>query len=257
VGRRRRGRFGGLENWEMKCVYLGVMCHQWRQFSLETFGILMNRFFIYSLIFLTACNSIGKKEVKTFNADGLLDNIKSYEKADDTLNYYVKYFNKNGAIKCEGQKIDHHKIGKWKYYNNQQNLISIEKFGSDGLLCDTQTYFFEDGKLDRYKILDQPIKCFCDSPRHYSFTQVAYWRNGKLREINHEVDCEWNGKTLLYDSTSGILSEEFIEVKGAKNGAYKKFYLDSSVMFGNYKDGQPIGIWRTMKGDSLISVKAY
>ncbi|CAN5403299.1 hypothetical protein BH11BAC1_BH11BAC1_08980 [soil metagenome] len=71
-----------------------------------------------------------------------------------------------------------------EYYNNKQLIESIENF-SKGLLCDMQTYFIADGKLDRYKILDQPIPCYCVTQLNYGFTQFAYWRNGKLREINH------------------------------------------------------------------------
>ncbi len=219
----------------------------------------MRRISKYFLILLTlivySCDQ-EQKELKTYNDAGKLDNIKYYTTQADTSTYYIKYFKDDGTLKCEGQKSNGKKTGKWKYYNNKQIVESVEKF-NDGLLTDTQTYYFADGKLDRYKILDQPIPCFCDTQLHYGFTQVAYWRNGKLREINHTKNCEFDGKTQLYDSTTGILREEFFETMGQRNGPYKKFYLDSSVMVGDYKDGQPIGKWKTVKGDKTLSEKEY
>ncbi len=216
----------------------------------QTFGAL-----ILLICFTVSCNQ-SAKEIKTYNNAGKLDNIKYFQNGHDTSTYYVKYFRDDGTLKCEGQKANSQKSGKWKYYNTKQVIESIEKFGN-GLLTDTQTYYFADGKLDRYKILDQPVKCFCDTPCHYGFTQIAYWSNGNLRERSHLKDCEFDGKTQLYDSATGILHEEFFETNGQRNGLYKKFYLDSSVMIGNYKDGKPFGKWETRKGDSLISEMQY
>lgn len=212
--------------------------------------------FLFTFMMFHSCIQ-EPKEVSTFYDSGKLEHIKYFDNEKDTLTYYAKYFNEDGTLKCEGKKVNDKKTGKWKYYNSMQILKAIEKFNDDGLLTDTQIFYFSDGKIDRYKILDQPIPCFCDTQLHYGFTQIGYWRNGNLREINHTQNCVFDGKTQLYDSTTGVLYEEFFETMGQLNGPYKKFYADSSVMIGNYKDGQPVGKWKTIKDDKIISEKEY
>jgi antitoxin component YwqK of YwqJK toxin-antitoxin module len=210
---------------------------------------------LLTFLILFSCNT-GQKEVKGYKSSGKLDYIKVLKIGNDTMNYYVKYFREDGTIICEGEKSKGEKIKKWKYFNDKGVIQSIENF-STGLLSDTQVYYFPDGKLDRFKILDQPIPCFCDTQLHYGFTQVAYWKNSKLREVSHIKNCEFNGKTQLYDSIAGTLYKEFFETNGLKNGLFKEFYTDSSVMIGYYQDNKPIGKWKTIRSDSLISEIDY
>ena len=212
---------------------------------------ILTLFIIFNLV---SCNSSLEKTV--LNSNGTIEYVIKYNSLDDTSKYHIKYFNKNGSLKCEGNKSKGEKSNKWKYYNENGVIKSVENY-SNGLLTDTQAYYFSDGKLDRYKILDNPISCFCDSCENYGFSQVAFWRNGKLREINHIKNCEFNGITQIFDSITGNLNLKFNEINGLKNGEYKKFYKDSSIMMGNYKNGKPIGKWITIKGKSIISEKEY
>lgn len=210
---------------------------------------------IITILTIFSCKN-ESKEVTIYNGSGKIDHVKYFSNSNDSLNYQIKYFHESGKIKCEGQKINGKKNNKWKYYNNEGIIQSIENF-SNGLLSDTQTYFFSDGKLNIYKILDKPIQCFCDSCKNYSYKQISYWRNGNLREINHIKNCDFNGKIQLYDSLTGVLQEEFFEINGLKSGLYKKFYLDSSIMVGHYENDKPVGKWKTIKGDSILSEKDY
>ena len=192
--------------------------------------------------------------MESFDKNDMLEYVKTFKNENDTSTYYIKYFNPDGSIKCEGVKSNNEKEGKWKYYKNHK-LIAVEKFNK-GLLTDTQTFYFSDGKLDRFKILDQPIPCFCDTQLHYSFKQVAFWRNGKLREINHIKNCEFDGRTQLYDSVTGKLTTEFYEIEGLKNGPYKGISMDT-ILIGNYEEGEPVGIWKTFKAGKLIHEEEY
>jgi antitoxin component YwqK of YwqJK toxin-antitoxin module len=196
-----------------------------------------------------------KVKIEKTYVNGKLSSIRYYSKNDTNI-YYIKHFEANNKIKAEGRKERNVKTGKWKYYDKGK-ISAIENYCENGFLCDTQVYFFPNGKVDRFKILDQPIKCFCDIEQHYSFTQIAFWRNGRLREINHIKNCTFNGLTKLFDSASGKLECEFYETSGKYNGLYRKYYSDGSTMSGYYKMGTPIGEWKTIKGDSLISSKKY
>ncbi|CAN5403079.1 hypothetical protein BH11BAC1_BH11BAC1_08970 [soil metagenome] len=69
-------------------------------------GLLLTIMFFYS------CNE-GQKEVSNYNNSGKVESIKYFHNETDTMNYYVKYFRDNGTVKCEGQKTQGQKSGKW------------------------------------------------------------------------------------------------------------------------------------------------
>ena len=206
-------------------------------------------------IVLSSCTE-SSYEVKNYFQSGKLESAIRFKSKSDTLNYTAVFYREDGTVKCTGQRINGKKSGKWRYYNNSNQIISIENF-CNGLLCDTQAAFYPDGMLDRYKILDQPIPCFCDTQLHYGFTQVAFWRNRKLKEINHIKNCQFNGKTQLFDSLNGRLYEEYYEVNGVKNGAYSYHNPDGSFIKGQYRNGNEHGNWTHALKDSIIDMWKY
>ena len=174
----------------------------------------------------------------------------------DTENYYAEYYRENGTLICKGSKVNDEKNGKWQYRNELNIITSVENF-CNGLLCDTQIVYHSDGKLDRYKILDNPIPCFCDTQLHYGFTQIAYYKNGNLKEINHIINCDFNGIVKLYDSITGRLYQEHYEINNMKNGSYIYYNPDSSKIIGTYNNDKECGKWKHVKGDSLIEKWEY
>lgn len=232
-----------------------------KNIQLSNRNLILGFLFMFFVIFNSCDSGYTKtknyfKEEMTYHSNGRLETTKRFEDFDDSLTYYIKYYYDNGILKCEGQINKTQKTGKWKYYTNNKIILRIENF-NDGLLTDTQAYYYPSGDLDILKILETPIECFCDTQSQYSFSQVKYWRNGQIREINHIKNCMFDGKTQIYDSLTGCLKLEFFESLGQKNGSYKEFNSDSSITIGNCKNGRPIGIWKTIKGNKIISANIY
>ena len=207
----------------------------------------------FFVAFLASC---GKERVtETFFPSGQTEARKEFL-GDDTSRFYITYFREDGSMVCEGEKNNGQKQGRWAYYNSDNIIQSIENF-CNGFLCDTQKYFFPNGKIQMIRVLEQPVSCFCDTPCVYSYNLVAYWGNGNLREKSYLRNCEFHGRAYLYDSLTGKQTYEISYNDGVKEGPYKEFYEDGSVREGRYKNGDPAGRWFTALGDSLISEKMY
>ncbi len=208
-------------------------------------------FLILTVVVFTSCNQ--EKINIAYFKNGKVSSITNYNEVD-SFNYSVVFFYENGSVKCFGSRKNGEKDGKWIYVNT--NGIVRENY-KNGLLNDTIAYYYLNGIVERYKILDKPIPCFCDSNVNVGFKQIAFFANGNLKEINHIMNCKFNGKTQIFDSLTGDLLQEYFETDGIVNGAYKQYFENNTIRYGYYKNNEPVGRWTTYQGDSLISEKIY
>jgi|SRR5688572_3078738 len=68
----------------------------------------------------------------------------------DTITGYQKYYYKNGKLQTEGKVIkaspENYRLGIWKYYNEQEQLMNQETYTKEGKINQLEFMYFTNGK---------------------------------------------------------------------------------------------------------------
>ena len=133
--------------------------------------------------------------------------IKTFFEDSDSL--FVQFYRINGKIETEGILNGRKRVGNWKYFYPDGELMSEENY--------------ENGKLEG--------------------EQLIYYPDGLVTEFAVYKDGLLDGIISKY-SSKGILIEEITYKKGKPNGLAKYFELNGNLKeTGHYKEGKRIGKW--------------
>jgi len=134
--------------------------------------------------------------------------IKTFFKDSDSL--FVQFYTIAGKIETEGVLKGRERVGSWKYFYPNGDLMSEENY-KKGKLDGEQLIYYPDGKV----------------------TESAIYKNG-LKE----------GVISKY-SSKGILIEEIAYKEGTPNGLAKYFELKGGLKeTGYYNNGKRVGTWQ-------------
>lgn len=136
----------------------------------------------------------------------------------------VQYLDKKGKIISEGKMENQKRIGKWKYYHPNSDILMSEEN-------------YSNGKLDGIT--------------------VTYYPNGKkTEEIDYKAGVE-NGIHNYY-SQEGILIKKLLFENGKLNGP--AFYYDASghlTIEGFYKQGKKDKTWKYYENGEVVLEEEY
>ena len=195
-------------------------------------------------------NGLEEGIAKEYNEDGIIILLTEYKNGYIIKREFInrvdgfgkkqgvwKTFYANGFMKTEGNYVNGRKHGFFKEYNEEGNLLKIEKYENDQLIVDA----LETRKLD---------------------VRVDYWPNGNPKIIGtyyngiaEGIRREYNSKGQVIQSyilKSGfILGEGIMDDGGLKQGYWEEYYDDHYAKAneklirakGKYKNSKPIGEW--------------
>lgn len=142
-----------------------------------------------------------------------------------------KIFYANDILKEEGFYLNDKKDGFFKYYDEEGNLISLEKYNNGEIV---------EG-VEETRVLE---------------TRVDYYKNGRQKVIQtyykgkpHGVRREYSPKGEVVESylfyEGELLGIGIIDLDGKKQGPWKELYKRNVLKAeGNYVDSRPIGNWK-------------
>lgn len=136
----------------------------------------------------------------------------------------VQYLDKKGKVISEGQMENHERIGKWKYFHPNSEILMSEEHYSNGKL---------DGII------------------------VTYYPNGKKTEEIEYSSGVQNG-IHNYFSEEGILIKKLIYENGKLHGP--AFYYDAQgqlTIEGFYKNGKKDKIWKYYENGRVVLEEKY
>ncbi len=152
-----------------------------------------------------------------------------------------KYFWDNGNLKIEAQYLNNKKHGFFKYYNENGDLLYVEKFEHDNLLQDAK----ETKQLEQRQT-------------YHSNGRVAIsatYYNGRPDGIRRDFDTL--GKVVNgYQYQDGWLRYEGItDLNGLRQGLWKEYYPTGELRSkGNYKNSRQVGEWLFYFPDKKIEI---
>jgi antitoxin component YwqK of YwqJK toxin-antitoxin module len=133
--------------------------------------------------------------------------IKTFYNNSDSV--FAQFFTIQGKIKTEGFLKDKDRVGVWKYFNKNGEIMSKE--------------IYEDGVLHG--------------------EQFVYYPDGKITAVSHYIKGILEGVSSKY-SSKGILIEEITYANNSPNGLAKYFELNGDLKeTGFYKNGKREGKW--------------
>lgn len=134
--------------------------------------------------------------------------IKTFFQDSDSL--FVQFYTISGKIETEGVLNGRKRVGNWKYFYADGELMSEENY-KDGKLHGEQLIYYPDGQV----------------------TEFAVYKNG----LKDGVISKYSSK--------GVLIEEITFTEGKPNGLAKYFELNGDLKeTGHYKFGKRIGTWQ-------------
>ena len=153
-----------------------------------------------------------------------------------------KYFWPNGNIRLEGTYLNDKKNGFFKYYDENGNFLSVEKYDHDELVKDAK----ETRQLDKrtaYHSNGRP-------------SIVATYYQNKPEGIRREFDTAGH-ITKGYVFADGILRYEGItDMNGLRQGIWKEYYPSGELRSqGRYKNSRPIGEWLFFFEDKTVEIQ--
>ncbi len=133
--------------------------------------------------------------------------IKRYSTESDTIT--VEFYSPRGKLESKGFFIDKTRVGAWKYYFKNGNLMSEENYHQGKL----------HGKVVNYYPNKKP-------------TEITFYKNGLKEGLSKKF------------SSDGILIEELQYKNDKPNGLAKFFELNGNLKEkGVYKNGKRVGKW--------------
>ena len=146
--------------------------------------------------------------------------IKTYYNNSDSV--FAQFFTIQGKVKTEGFLNNKNRVGVWKYFNYNGELISKENY-INGLLHGEQFVYYPDGQV----------------------TAVSRYKNGLLEGITSKF------------SSKNILIEEITYANNVPNGLAKYFELNGNLKeTGFYKNGKRAGKWEYYLDGEIASEEA-
>ncbi len=145
-------------------------------------------------------------------------------------NIWIEFY-KSKTIRIKGYYLDNLKHGYFKYYDENENLINIEKY--------------EHGKLLVKNKEDIDIKIEKTYYKNRKLKKYSSFKGGKLEGIQREYTEE--GKVMLssvYKAGKILEQGGIINSLGKKDGKWVYYYSDGKIRkTGNYRDGLKQGEW--------------
>lgn len=191
---------------------------------------------------------------KEFNRDGIITSVTNYyrgvllrkEFINRTDNFGFKqgnwkYFWDNGNLRLEGTYRNDKKHGFFKYYDENGQFISIEKYENDELLADAE----------ETKILDRKVNYHPNGQPKI----IATYHNDLPEGIRREFDTAGN-IIKGYVFSHGVLRFEGItDLNGKRQGEWREYYPTGELRWvGKYRNSLPIGEWKFYFLDQTIEV---
>ncbi len=145
-----------------------------------------------------------------------------------TGTYKWQNYHEGGCVKRTEEYLNGQKNGEWKYFNYCGILSCIETNDNGKTL--SQTYFYEDGKIEKLQLYNNNILT----------ESKEYFENGQLCSIKTYIDGYNDGEWKWYYENGQLLSIQEFE-KNRKVGEWKWYY----------ENGQLKNITNWRKGRSL------
>ncbi|MDR2979101.1 MAG: hypothetical protein LBV02_01465, partial [Bacteroidales bacterium] len=181
---------------------------------------------------------------KEFNREGTIIAVTTYYRGvlirkefinrTDNFGYKQgnwKFFWDNGNLRLEGSYRNDKKHGFFKYYDEEGNFVSIEKYENNGLITDAE----------ETKVLDRKINYHPNGQPKI----IATYHNDVPEGIRREFDTAGN-IIQGYVFSNGILRFEGItDLNGKRQGEWKEYYPTGELRWvGKYHNSAAIGEWR-------------
>ena len=191
---------------------------------------------------------------KEFNTDGTVIVVTNYyrgvlirrEQINRIDNFGFKqgnwkFFWENGNLQMEGTYYNDKKHGFFKYYNDEGNFLSVEKWEHNHLIVDAP----ETKTLETKKMYH---------PNGQISISATYYK-GTPEGIRREYDTDGNiiKGYLFYN---GFLRFEGItDFDGLRQGLWKEYYETGELRsLGYYKNSLPVGEWKYFFPDQQIEI---
>ncbi|UKM65408.1 tetratricopeptide repeat protein [Flavobacteriaceae bacterium GSB9] len=158
-----------------------------------------------------------EKEIKEFVDlfypkwhDVLKDNTLVFQekKQEVSFNYY------NGYVQAIGKMNNTVSIGKWNFYNQNGQLISVGSYNDKGERTSTWTWFHNNGKTKEtanYK------NGFLEGENR------LFHKNGKPYIYANYLNNELNGEYLYYNDKGALIQKKFFK-NGELDGLYQSYF---------------------------------
>ena len=198
----------------------------------------------------------GKKHgmEKEFAPNGLVISVAQYyggillrrEQINRTDNFGFKqgnwkFFWENGNLKEEGSYYNNKKHGFFKYYNQEGNFLSVEKWENDTYLPDAP----ETKKLD--------IKTAYHSNGKPSITATYY--KGIPEGIRREYDTLGNVIKGYIFVKGWMRYDGVTDLNGLRQGLWKEYYETGELRsIGNYSNSRMIGEWKFLFPNQKLEI---
>ena len=152
-----------------------------------------------------------------------------------------KYFYNNGQLMMEGTYLNNQRHGFFKKYDENGNLLSVEKYENDLLIVDAK----------ETKKLTQKISYHTNGQPAIIATYFREIPDGLRREFDtagHVI------RGYIFDNGI-LLGEGITDLNGLRQGHWKEFYKTGEVQAeGNYQDGKREGNWLFFLPNKTIEV---
>jgi len=165
-----------------------------------------------------------------------------YSQTENKQNY-VEYHEDNKTKKIEGIISNNGRVGIWKWFSKNRNLILSGKFINDKKEGKWQE-FYDSGKVKNVKIYKNGL---------ITGTEKSFFENGKILAYSEYVNGKINGISIVYYQ-NGNIKEKLNYKNGNPIGNYVS-YFDNKVLGneGKYSEnGEKIGIWKFYRIDKTI-----
>ena len=200
--------------------------------------------FLLSLIALSIAAHAQRTE-KSYYEDGSI-------KAEGTLKNGYKsglwyYYYPSGKLSSKENYIENQLDGQIKYFDDQENLIAIEKW-SKGLQQDSSIYFYPDGQIEKGGIFANGM---------YKGKWLFYYNNGNLKRAGSYSNGLPAGSWTFYNEKGILVQEGYFEY-GLEEGEWK-FYGDNGDLeyFGNFHKGEKAGEWFRINKKGKVNTYIY
>ena len=133
-----------------------------------------------------------------------------------------------GNVRYTGQFRDDRPYGQFKYFYEEGALQAVSNYSNDGVIAETQTFHENGAPMAEGKYIRQKKE---GKWRYYSDIDSSL-----VAEEHYQKGVLYGKSTNFYPKT-GLAAETFEYIDGKREGDYRKFFPDGSIMTkGNYKN---------------------
>lgn len=224
-------------------------------FNMDTLVGSINTYFLNGTIKKSVPVLDGKKHgmEKEFDPKGLVISVAQYyggvllrQQINRTDNFGFKqgnwkFFWENGALKEEGTYYNNKKHGFFKYYDQEGNFKTVEKWENDNYIADAP----------ETKVLE---------------SKTAYHKNGKPSITATYYKGVPEGIRREYDTTGNVIGgyvyqkgwmkyEGVTDLNGLRQGLWKEYYETGELRsIGKYSNSKMLGEWKFLYPDQKVEI---